>query len=106
MQPDDLLRLIDRLNPADEPGRLTLITRMGAANVVQKLPPLLRAVQRAGRQVVWLCDPMHGNTISTAPHRNQMPVKTRSFDAILSEVRCFFDAMRRRAAGRAACMWK
>ena len=92
MQADDLLRLIDRLNPADEPGRLTLITRMGASNVAQKLPPLLRAVQRAGRQVVWLCDPMHGNTITTTAHRNQPAVKTRSFDAILSEVRCFFDA--------------
>ncbi len=92
MQPDDLLRLIDRLNPADEPGRLTLITRMGAAQVTQKLPPLLRAVARAGRQVVWLCDPMHGNTINTTAQSNRPPVKTRSFDQILAEVRCFFDA--------------
>ena len=92
MAPDDLLRLIDRLNPADEPGRLTLITRMGAAQVVHKLPPLLRAVQRAGRQVVWLCDPMHGNTINTTALTNRPPVKTRSFDQILAEVRCFFDA--------------
>ncbi len=87
MEADDLLRLIDLLNPADEPGRLTLISRMGAEQVSRKLPPLLRAVQRAGRSVVWLCDPMHGNTISTASR-----VKTRSFDAILSEVRAFFDA--------------
>ncbi len=91
-QPDDLLRLIDRLNPGDEPGRLTLISRMGAAQVAHKLPPLLRAVQRAGRQVVWLCDPMHGNTINTTAQSNRPPVKTRSFDQILAEVRGFFDA--------------
>ncbi len=84
---DDLLRLIDALNPQDEPGRLTLISRMGADKVARLLPPLLRAVQREGRRVVWLCDPMHGNTISTAAR-----LKTRSFDAILAEVRGFFDA--------------
>ncbi len=86
METDDLLRLIEALNPANEAGRLTLITRMGADAVKRKLPPLLRAVQRAGRKVVWLCDPMHGNTISTAAK-----VKTRSFDAILAEVHGFFD---------------
>ena len=84
---DELLRLIEALNPADEPGRLTLISRMGADKVREKLPPLLRAVQRSGRRVVWLCDPMHGNTISTAAR-----VKTRSFDQILAEVHGFFDA--------------
>ena len=83
---DDLLRLIDALNPANEPGRLTLISRMGAEHVEKLLPPLLRAVQRAGRRVVWLCDPMHGNTISTADK-----VKTRNFESILAEVRGFFD---------------
>ncbi len=83
---DDLLRLIDTLDPANEAGRLTLISRMGADKVESLLPPLLRAVQRAGRRVVWLCDPMHGNTISTA-HK----VKTRDFAAILREVRGFFD---------------
>jgi 3-deoxy-7-phosphoheptulonate synthase len=83
---DDLLRLIDALDPANEPGRLTLISRMGADKVESLLPPLLRAVQRAGRQVVWICDPMHGNTISTA-----QKVKTRDFAAILREVRGFFD---------------
>ena len=82
----ELLRLIEILNPKDEPGRLTLITRMGAEQVGQKLPPLLRAVQAEGRRVLWLCDPMHGNTVSTAAK-----VKTRSFDAILKEVRGFFD---------------
>ena len=87
MEPDELLRLIDALNPADEAGRLTLISRMGAERVHARLPPLLRAVTRAGRKVVWLCDPMHGNTISTAAK-----VKTRSFDSILGEVRGFFDA--------------
>ncbi len=84
MTTDELLRLIDRLNPADEAGRLTLISRMGADHVASKLPPLVRAAQ--GRRVVWLCDPMHGNTISTA-----QKVKTRSFEAILTEVRRFFD---------------
>jgi 3-deoxy-7-phosphoheptulonate synthase len=86
-EPDELLRLIDILNPEDEPGRLTLITRMGADKVERLLPPILRAVKRAGRRVVWLCDPMHGNTISTNSGR-----KTRMFEAILSEVRRFFDA--------------
>ena len=83
---DDLLRLIDRLNPANEPGRLTLIARMGAEKIGAKLPALVRAVEREGRKVVWITDPMHGNTISTAAK-----VKTRSFDAILAEVRGFFD---------------
>ncbi len=83
---DDLLRLIETLNPGDEPGRLTLVSRMGAANVERMLPPLVRAVQGAGRRVVWLCDPMHGNTVTTSAR-----VKTRSFDAILDEVRHFFD---------------
>jgi 3-deoxy-7-phosphoheptulonate synthase len=85
--PDELLRMIDVLNPDDEAGRLTLITRMGVDKVARLLPPLLRAVRRSGRRVVWLCDPMHGNTISTASK-----VKTRNFDSILGEVRGFFDA--------------
>jgi 3-deoxy-7-phosphoheptulonate synthase len=83
---DDLLRLIDTLNPEDEPGRLTLIVRMGAEKVEALFPPLLRAVNAAGRRVVWVCDPMHGNT-----HSTNTGLKTRSFDAILSEVRSFFD---------------
>ena len=85
--PDDLLRLIDILNPAATPGRLTLISRMGAGHVAAHLTPLLRATRRHGVPVAWLCDPMHGNTTSTASR-----VKTRNFDAILSEVREFFDA--------------
>ncbi|MBV9757674.1 MAG: 3-deoxy-7-phosphoheptulonate synthase class II [Alphaproteobacteria bacterium] len=84
---DELLRLTEILNPENRPGRLTLVSRMGADKVAGKLPPLLRAVRRAGRSVVWICDPMHGNTISTSAK-----VKTRSFDAILAEVRGFFDA--------------
>jgi 3-deoxy-7-phosphoheptulonate synthase len=83
---DDLLRLIDILNPDDEPGRLTLISRMGVEKLRTHLAPLLRAVSRNGRKVAWLCDPMHGNTISTA-----QKVKTRNFDSILAEVRGFFD---------------
>ena len=83
---DDILRILDTLNPANEPGRITLISRMGAGQVREKLSPLVRAVHRAGRKVVWICDPMHGNTISTASK-----VKTRDFDAILNEVRGFFD---------------
>ena len=86
MDPDDLLRLVDTLNPRAVPGRLTLISRMGADKVASRLAPLLRATRRHGVPVVWLCDPMHGNTITTASR-----VKTRNFDAILSEVRAFFD---------------
>src|SRR5689334_11634722 len=79
IEPDELLRLVETLNPDNEPGRLTLISRMGADKVGSRLPLLIRAVERAGQKVVWLCDPMHGNTISTAAK-----LKTRSFDAILS----------------------
>ena len=86
LEPDDLLRILDILNPANEAGRITLISRMGAGNAGAKLPPLVRAVERSGHKVVWLCDPMHGNTISTASK-----VKTRDFDEILREVRAFFD---------------
>ncbi len=86
MDADELVRLTEILNPANEKGRLTLISRMGAEKVAAKLPPLLRAVARAGRHVTWLCDPMHGNTTTVGGY------KTRSFDAILAEVRQFFDA--------------
>src|ERR1700760_4891590 len=79
--PDDLLHLIDRLNPKNEPGRLTLITRMGADQVEAKLPPLIRAVKREGKEVVWCIDPMHGNTISSSTG-----YKTRVFDRVLDEV--------------------
>ncbi len=85
MDADELVRLTEILNPANEKGRLTLISRMGAEKVEAKLAPLVRAVTRAGRNVVWICDPMHGNTTTVAGY------KTRPFDAIISEVRGFFD---------------
>lgn len=86
LKPDELLRLIDILNPANEPGRLTLICRFGAEKVFENLPGLVRAVQREGRSVVWSCDPMHGNTIKASSG-----FKTRPFDLIVQEVRSFFD---------------
>ena len=86
MDADELVRLTEILNPLNTKGRLTLISRMGANHVEQKLPPLLRAVKRAGRNVVWLCDPMHGNTTTVGAY------KTRLFDSVLTEVRRFFDA--------------
>jgi 3-deoxy-7-phosphoheptulonate synthase len=85
LDPDDLLRLIDTLNPTNIPGRLTLIARMGHERVEAKLPALVRAVKRHGAKVVWSCDPMHGNTIKSASG-----YKTRPFDRILSEVKSFF----------------
>ncbi len=87
--PDELIRLIDALNPDNEPGRLTLIARMGDDKVAAKLPPLVRKVAREGRKVVWSCDPMHGNTIKSASG-----YKTRPFDRILAEMRGFFDVCR------------
>ena len=86
LEPDGLLRLIDILNPDDEPGRLTLICRMGSDAVSEKLPPLIRAVEREGRTVVWSCDPMHGNTITSSNG-----YKTRPVDRILAEVRGFLE---------------
>jgi 3-deoxy-7-phosphoheptulonate synthase len=88
LDPDELLRLIDLLNPNDEPGRLTLIARFGAEKVEQGLPKLARAVVRSGRTVVWSCDPMHGNTLKT-----ESGFKTRPFDRILSEVRAFMNIL-------------
>jgi 3-deoxy-7-phosphoheptulonate synthase len=85
LKPDDMLRLIDLLNPENEPGRLTLIVRSGADKVAECLPPLIRAVQREGRVVVWSCDPMHGNTITS-----NNGYKTRPFDRIIQEVKQFF----------------
>lgn len=85
--PDELIRLIDILNPENEPGRLTLIARMGSDKAADHLPPLLRRVKREGRKVVWSCDPMHGNVV-----KSESGFKTRPFDRILSEVRQFFDA--------------
>ncbi|MGH2819007.1 MAG: 3-deoxy-7-phosphoheptulonate synthase, partial [Actinomycetota bacterium] len=82
--PSDVLRICDKLNPANEPGRLTLITRLGASLVEEKLPPLLRAVADEERAVTWVCDPMHANTIFSTGR------KTRRFDDILAEIKGFF----------------
>ena len=82
---DDLKTLIARLNPHNESGRLTLITRFGAGAVSEHLPRLIRAVREEGADVVWCCDPMHGNTVKSATG-----FKTRPFEAVLREVREFF----------------
>ena len=84
-KPDDLIRLIDALNPQNQAGRLTLITRMGADVLADKLPRLIQAVQKNGRNVVWSSDPMHGNTV-----KSDSGYKTRQFDDILRELKQFF----------------
>jgi 3-deoxy-7-phosphoheptulonate synthase len=86
LEADELLRLIDILDPKDEAGRLTLICRFGADKIDKHLPKLIRAVQKAGRTVVWECDPMHGNTVTAANG-----YKTRPFASIVTEVQRFFD---------------
>jgi len=86
---DELLQLIDILNPENKPGRLTLICRFGADKIADKFPRLLRRVTREARNVVWSCDPMHGNTIKTSNG-----YKTRPFDRVLKEVRSFFEIHR------------
>ncbi|QCZ94029.1 class II 3-deoxy-7-phosphoheptulonate synthase [Salinimonas iocasae] len=87
MDEDELIRLTDKLNPENDPGRLTFITRMGEGNLEKNLPRLLRRVKQEGRNVVWSSDPMHGNTIKASNG-----YKTRNFDAILGEIRQFFAA--------------
>lgn len=82
---DDLLRLLETLNPENEAGRLTLITRFGADQVEKYLPQLLRAVKAEGAKVVWSCDPMHGNTVKASTG-----LKTRPFDRVMQEVRSVF----------------
>ncbi len=89
LKPDDLMRLIETLDPDNEPGRLTLIARFGADKVFDHLPALVRAVKSEGRSVVWSCDPMHGNTIKSASG-----YKTRPFERILQEARAFFEVHR------------
>jgi 3-deoxy-7-phosphoheptulonate synthase len=84
LKPDGLIQLLDILNPANEPGRMTLICRFGSDKIAEHLAPLIRAVEREGRKVVWSTDPMHGNTITAAGY------KTRPFDRIMSEIRSFF----------------
>lgn len=87
--PETVLQIIEKLDPEREPGRLTFIARMGAANVREKLPPLVKAVRDAGAKVVWVTDPMHGNTITA-----DNGYKTRRFDDIMDEVRGFFEVHR------------
>jgi 3-deoxy-7-phosphoheptulonate synthase len=87
--PDEVLQLCEVLNPERVPGRLTLISRMGADGIEAGLPPLLRAVRDAGHPVVWTCDPMHGNTFTSASGR-----KTRHLDAVMREIQGFFAAHR------------
>jgi 3-deoxy-7-phosphoheptulonate synthase len=89
LEADDLLRLADILDPENAPGRLTLICRFGSDQATGKFPKLLRAVTREGRNVVWSCDPMHGNTI-----KSSTGYKTRPFERVLKEVRTFFDIHR------------
>ncbi|MFS8181021.1 class II 3-deoxy-7-phosphoheptulonate synthase [Pseudovibrio denitrificans] len=84
LDPEDLIKLIDVLNPENEAGRLTLITRFGHDKVFEHLPAMVRAVEREGKKVVWSCDPMHGNTITANGY------KTRPFERILREVEAFF----------------
>jgi 3-deoxy-7-phosphoheptulonate synthase len=91
--PDDVVALCDKLDPGNEPGRLTLIARMGCNIVEEALPPLIRAVTAEGRSVVWVCDPMHGNTFTTPGG-----IKTRRFADILSEIRNFFATCRHEGA--------
>lgn len=86
MTPDLLLRLIERLNPENEPGRLSLIHRMGRSRIEAVLPPLLEAVRQEGRRVLWVADPMHGNTEST-----RSGLKTRRFENISGELELAFD---------------
>jgi 3-deoxy-7-phosphoheptulonate synthase len=85
VNPSDVLELVKVLDPDGEPGRLTLITRMGASRIRQALPPLVSAVADSGARVVWVCDPMHGNTVEAASGH-----KTRYFDDVLDEVTGFF----------------
>jgi 3-deoxy-7-phosphoheptulonate synthase len=87
--PDDVFRLIDKLDPEREPGRLTFITRMGAGRIREALPPLLEAVKAEGSTPLWVTDPMHGNGITTPTG-----YKTRRFDDVVDEVKGFFEAHR------------
>jgi len=88
LEPDELMGLLDALNPNNEAGRITLIARYGHQNVANGLPALARAVKSEGRHVVWSCDPMHGNTIKT-----NTGYKTRPFDYILEEVKAFMQVL-------------
>lgn len=94
LAPDALLRLLDTIDPDHEPGRITLIARMGASRIAAALPPLLDAVKASGRPVLWACDPMHANTLRTAAG-----TKTRPLELIFAELGGFFAAAGERAGG-------
>ncbi|HRA46132.1 MAG TPA: 3-deoxy-7-phosphoheptulonate synthase, partial [Phycicoccus sp.] len=85
----DVLRMIDVVDPSREPGRLTFITRMGAGRIREALPGIVEKVTASGAQITWICDPMHGNTFSSASG-----YKTRDFDDVVDEVRGFFEVHR------------
>src|SRR5437764_409652 len=85
VEPDEAVALCEQLNPEKVPGRLTLISRMGAQRITDRLPPLVTAVRRAGHPVAWVCDPMHGNTFASEGGR-----KTRHLDDVLTEIGGFF----------------
>jgi 3-deoxy-D-arabino-heptulosonate 7-phosphate (DAHP) synthase len=85
LKPEELIKLCNILNPDNEPGRMTLISRFGSKNVEKYLPKLIKAVKKEGLNVIWSCDPMHGNTIKAATG-----FKTRPFDSVLKEVKNFF----------------
>ncbi len=93
LDPDELIRLIDILNPRNEAGRLVLYVRMGAAKVATGMQPLVRKVLGEGRNVVWACDPMHGNT-----HKASNGYKTRDFDKVLAELKTFIEVLRAEGA--------
>jgi 3-deoxy-7-phosphoheptulonate synthase len=84
-RPEEAAALVERLDPDGMPGRLTVITRMGAARVADLLPPVVEKVTATGREVVWVCDPMHGNT-----RESTTGLKTRHFDDVVAEVTGFF----------------
>ncbi|MBC8326543.1 MAG: 3-deoxy-7-phosphoheptulonate synthase class II [Verrucomicrobia subdivision 3 bacterium] len=86
MQPNELVEIINAVEPANRPGRITLISRIGAADVREALPPLIAAVREAGQKVAWSCDPMHGNTTTT-----ESGLKTRDYDCILAELEAAFE---------------
>lgn len=89
MDPEDLIRLCEKLNPQNEAGRLNIIVRMGANKVAEGMPKLIRAVEKEGMKVLWSCDPMHGNTIKSSTN-----FKTRPVDAVLNEMKQFFQVHR------------
>jgi 3-deoxy-7-phosphoheptulonate synthase len=89
VEPDEVVALCQALNPGKEPGRLTLILRFGAGKAARELPPVLGAVRRSGVPVLWVCDPMHGNTETTSAG-----IKTRRFETILAELEQVFAILR------------